>query len=94
MDFFYWCNSDIYYFTKPETVDELKEEILRQCLAVPNEMLRMLAVFNFTIVKDGLKFVLHINCHIESISLNIEERVNGSVVRVDTKVRANVIGKT
>ena len=41
MDFFLWGYlKDKVYGSKPATVDELKEEIERQCLAVPNEMIR------------------------------------------------------
>ena len=41
MDFFLWGYlKDKVYAAKPVTFDELKEEIQRQCLAIPSEMFR------------------------------------------------------
>lgn len=41
MDFFLWDYlKDKSYRIKPAMINELKEEIVRQCLTVPDEMLR------------------------------------------------------
>jgi hypothetical protein len=54
MDFFLWGYlKDKVYAAKPVTVRELKEEIERKCLQIPNEMLHAVCDSIVLVISSG-----------------------------------------